>query len=65
VEIITKLDKLVLTDKFLLKNKARRSMKTFEQHLKGGWNSSDIADLVTRLRELRKAVETNLLFSIK
>jgi hypothetical protein len=64
-EMIRELDKLALPSKANGSNAPRKATKTFKQLLKARLSSHKIADMVARLTELRKAVDTNLLFSAK
>jgi hypothetical protein len=64
-EMIMELEKLALPAKVDGSNAPRKATKTFKQLLKARWNSHKIADMVARLTELRKAIDTNLLFSAK
>ena len=64
-EIIVRLNELVIPEDVLLKDKRWRKLKTFQQVLKSGWSSGEIASLLARLGELRKSLDTNLLYSAK
>ena len=64
-EMIRELNKIILPNSAISSNASRRTVKTVKQLLKARLNSHDIADLVARLTELRKAIDTNLLFSTK
>ncbi|KFX94993.1 hypothetical protein O988_06049 [Pseudogymnoascus sp. VKM F-3808] len=59
-EMIRELEKLTLPS-----NAPRKTAKTFKQLLKARLSSHKIADMVARLTELRKAIDTNLLFSAR
>ncbi|KFY47630.1 hypothetical protein V495_01894 [Pseudogymnoascus sp. VKM F-4514 (FW-929)] len=59
-EMIRELEKVALPS-----NAPRKTAKTFKQLLKARLSSHKIADMVARLTELRKAIDTNLLFSAK
>ena len=63
-EIVDKLNGLVIPHHTTEKS-GRRKLRTLVQLIKSRLNSHEIADLVARLEALRRAIDTQVLFSTK
>ncbi|EPE36695.1 hypothetical protein GLAREA_08858 [Glarea lozoyensis ATCC 20868] len=64
-EIIQKLDGLVVPEAARLDKMRRKVIKTLQQLIKASWQTSEIKDLMSRLEELRKAINTNIIYFTK